>query len=74
MKLSATQFGAISLLGFFLLLIGGCAPKDKATEVTVAVDFGPAKQKELKKTVAVPERSTVFDALRSAFPVVTSGR
>jgi hypothetical protein len=74
MKLIATQFGAISLLGFFLLLIGGCASKDKATEVTVAVDFGPANRAALQRTVAVPERSTVFDALRNAFPVVTSGR
>lgn len=72
MRRIATQFGAI--LGMSLLLAGGCASRDKTVDVTVAVDFGPADRADLKKTVAVPERSTVFDALRNAFPVVTSGR
>jgi hypothetical protein len=74
MKRIATQFGAIPLLGFFLLLTGGCVSRDKPIESTVAVDFGPANRVELQKTVTVPERSTVIDALKSAFPVVTSGR
>ena len=71
MKQIARQFGV--LFGFILLL-GGCVSKDKTIEVTVAADFGPVDRAKLQQTVAVPERSTVFDALRTAFAVVISGR
>jgi hypothetical protein len=66
--------GAAPLLGLLLLLTGGCVSRDKKIDAMVAVDFGPANRVGLEKTVAVPERSTVFDALKSTFPVVTSGR
>ncbi|MGH7848467.1 MAG: hypothetical protein ACREQW_25290 [Candidatus Binatia bacterium] len=73
MKSIRITMSASFLLAVFLLL-GGCQPGDPSVAVTVAVDFGPANRTALEKTVAVPERSTVFEALRSAFPVVTSGR
>jgi hypothetical protein len=66
--------GAALLLGLVLLLTGGCVSGEKKIDATVAVDFGPANRAGLQKTVAVPESSTVFDALKSAFQVVTSGR
>jgi hypothetical protein len=72
MKRIMTQRGA--LLGLFLLLAAGCSSRENSVETAVTVDFGPADRAALKKTVAVPERSTVFEALRTAFPVVTSGR
>lgn len=61
-------------LGLLSFLAAGCQSGDNAMKVSVAVDFGPAKRAAVEKTIAVFERSTVFDALRSAFPVVTSGR
>jgi hypothetical protein len=73
MKRIAIKFGAARFLGFFLLL-AACASAGKTIDVTVAVDFGPAERAEIQKIVAVAERSSVFDALRAAFPVVTSGR
>jgi hypothetical protein len=73
MKPIAKSSGAALFIGIFLL-IGGCVSKDKTIEVTVAADFGPVDRAGLQKTVVVPERSTVFDALRTAFPIVTSGR
>jgi hypothetical protein len=45
---------------------------DKTIEVTVVIDFGPSAPRRLEKTVLVLEKSTVFDALRVAVPVVTS--
>lgn len=74
MKRIPTLKAAVLFLGFFLLPIAGCLSREKNTEVTVSVDFGPTNRPQLQKTVTVPEKSTVFDALRSAFPVVTSGR
>ncbi|HEX9444151.1 MAG TPA: hypothetical protein VGA73_08515 [Candidatus Binatia bacterium] len=74
MKPVTTPRGAVLWLGFFLLWSAGCLSSDQNTEVTVAVDFGPTGRPRLEKTVVVPEKSTVFDALRSAFPVATSGR
>jgi hypothetical protein len=65
---------ATSLVICLLLLTVGCGSGDKALEATVAVDFGPANRAEAQKTVRLPERSTVFEALRAAYPVVTSGR
>jgi hypothetical protein len=43
-------------------------------EVTVTIDFGPAGQRRCEKTVAVPEKSTVLDALSLLVPVMTSAR
>jgi Domain of unknown function (DUF4430) len=40
--------------------------------VTVTVDFGPADQRPLEKTVTVPEKSTVLEALMISVPVRTS--
>lgn len=71
-KVRASSF--LWCLGVLLSLSGGCQSGAKTVEVSVAVDFGPAGRPEAEKTVAVPERSTVFEALRAAFPVVTSGR
>jgi hypothetical protein len=73
MKRIAIKFAAVRILGFFLLL-AACASTGKTIDVTVAVDFGPANRAKLQKTVAVPESSTVLDALKSAYPIVTSGR
>ena len=44
----------------------------KAIEITVFVDFGSKTQIPIEKTVSMPEKSTVFDALRATAPVVTS--
>jgi hypothetical protein len=41
-------------------------------EVSVTVDFGPVAKPRFEKTVALPEKSTVLDALMAALPVVTS--
>jgi hypothetical protein len=56
-----------------LTALAGCTAR-KTFEVSVAVDFGPAQRPEVATTVLVPEGSTVFDALRAAFAVATSGR
>jgi len=64
----------LQCLGVLLLLSVGCQSGAKTMEVSAAVDFGPANRPERLTRVAVPEKSTAFDALRSAFPVVTSGR
>jgi len=63
-----------SLLFFIALGISSCTSQEKKIEVTVIADFGPADRPEVQNKVAVPERSTVFEALRAAFPVATSGR
>ena len=72
------RFKAQSFLLFcfaVVLGLGGCGPKDtNRVDVTVIVDFGPATRPQLQKEVKVPERSTVFETLKAAFPVVTSGR
>lgn len=54
--------------------LGGCTPSPNNVQVSVVVDFGPAGQPQVEKTVVLSERSTVFEALRAAFPVATSGR
>lgn len=46
----------------------------QGVEVAVSVDFGPISRPPLETTVTLAEKSTVFDALRLAFPVATSGR
>jgi hypothetical protein len=54
--------------------LGGCGQSGKKVDVSVAVDFGPAGRPLAEKTVGVALGSTVFEALRAAFPVATSGR
>jgi len=43
-------------------------------EVTVTIDFGPAGRQPFKAVVAVPDKSTVLDALLKSVPVLTSPR
>ena len=45
---------------------------DKTIVVTVIIDFRSKKQPPIEKTVTIPEKSTMFDALSAAVPVVTS--
>jgi len=54
--------------------LGGCGQSGKKLDVSVAVDFGPAARPLAEKAVAIASGSTVFEALRAAFPVATSGR
>lgn len=70
------RFGVGTLLLFIAISLGlgSCRSQEKSIDVTVMLDFGPVSRPQLEKKVAVPEGSTVFDALRAAFPVVTSGR
>jgi Domain of unknown function (DUF4430) len=44
----------------------------KTIEVTVVVDFSSTAMRRVEKTLTIPEKSTVFDALGAAVPVVTS--
>jgi|GEM_PF-6075069 hypothetical protein len=73
MNIIASNRAFVAALLFFVAL-SGCARSDKTVDVTVAVDFGPAGRPPLEKKVAVSERGTVFDALRGAFYIATSGR
>ena len=57
-----------------VVALGGCGQSGKQVDVSVAVDFGQAARPLAEKTVAIASGSTVFDALRAAFPVATSGR
>jgi len=65
-----------SLLLLVLLVSGlpACQQSENEVSVTVAVDFGPAGKSQVEKAVQLPAKSTVFDALREAYPVVTSAR
>ncbi len=76
MKTARFEARSFVLLVFaFILGLSACGPKDeKSVDVTVILDFGPATRPQLQKEVKVPERSTVFETLKAAFPVVTSGR
>jgi Domain of unknown function (DUF4430) len=47
-------------------------PDDKTIEVTVLIDFQSKAQPLIEKRFRILERSTVFDALSIAVPVVTS--
>ena len=47
-------------------------PNDKTIEVTVVVDFTSKATRRIEKTLTLPDKSTVFDALSVAAPVVTS--
>jgi hypothetical protein len=44
------------------------------TVVSVTIDFGSAGRQSFEATVTLANRSTVFDALQIAIPVVTSHR
>src|SRR5215510_11484579 len=44
----------------------------KTIEVTVVIDFRSKAQPLIEKTFMISEKSTVFDALSAAVPVVTS--
>jgi Domain of unknown function (DUF4430) len=46
--------------------------ENKTIEATVVIDFRSKTQLPIEKTVTVPEKSTVFDALSASVPVVTS--
>jgi len=63
---------------FLLVLLGSgisaCQQPEYEVSVTVAVDFGPAGKPGIEKAVKLPAKSNVFNALREAFPVVTSAR
>lgn len=65
---------AVLLLSFVVFGISSCTSQEKKIDVTVIADFGPANRPEVQQKVTVPEKSTVFEALRAAFPVATSGR
>jgi hypothetical protein len=43
-------------------------------EVTVTIDFGLTGKRQFEKTAAVPETSTVLDALMALVPIATSPR
>jgi len=45
---------------------------DKTIVVTIIIDFRSKTQLPIEKTVTIPEKSTMFDALSAAVPVVTS--
>ena len=62
------------LVPLIVVALGGCGQSGKTLDVSVAVDFGPAARPLAQKAVAVASGSTVFEALRAAFPVATSGR
>jgi Domain of unknown function (DUF4430) len=47
-------------------------PDEKTIEVTVVIDFRSKAQPPIEKTFTILEKSTVFDALSAAVPVVTS--
>jgi hypothetical protein len=43
-------------------------------DVTLTIDFGPADRRRFERTVNVPARSTVLDALMNSVPVITAPR
>ena len=45
---------------------------NKTIEATVVIDFRSKTQPPIEKTVTIPEKSTMFDALSAAVLVVTS--
>jgi Domain of unknown function (DUF4430) len=47
-------------------------PDSKTIDATVVIDFRSKSQRPIEKIVTIPEKSTVFDALSAAGPVVTS--
>jgi hypothetical protein len=47
---------------------------NKTIEVTVVIDFRSKTRLPIEKTVTMPEKSTVFDALRAAVPVIISSK
>ncbi|HSE88475.1 MAG TPA: DUF4430 domain-containing protein [Candidatus Binatia bacterium] len=49
-------------------------PNNNTIEATVVIDFRSKTQLPIEKTVTIPDKSTVFDALSATVPVVTSRR
>jgi hypothetical protein len=47
---------------------------NKTIEVTITIDFGSRSDRQIQETISVSEGSTVLDALRITFPVITSYR
>jgi hypothetical protein len=47
-------------------------PDENAIEIKVIIDFRSKRQPLIEKTFSILEKSTVFDALSIAVPVVTS--
>lgn len=47
-------------------------PDNKTIEAKVVIDFRSETQLPIKKTVTMPEKSSVFDALSATVPVITS--
>lgn len=45
---------------------------DEMVKVTVTIDFGPAGKPSVEKIIMIADKSTVFDALSSVVPVVSS--
>ncbi|MGH7825292.1 MAG: DUF4430 domain-containing protein [Candidatus Binatia bacterium] len=45
---------------------------NKTIAVTIVIDFGSQSERQIQKTINVPEGSTVFDALSITVPVATS--
>ncbi len=44
----------------------------KTIAVTITIDFGSVRHPPVESKISLPERSTVFDVLSRAVPVVTS--
>jgi hypothetical protein len=68
------SWNILLVVGLIGILVGACTTSAGDVEVSVAVDFGPAARPPIERTLKVAERSTVFEALRAAFQVSTSGR
>jgi Domain of unknown function (DUF4430) len=47
-------------------------PDENAIEIKIIIDFRSKRQPLIEKTFSILEKSTVFDALSIAVPVVTS--
>jgi hypothetical protein len=47
-------------------------PDEKTIRVTIVIDFSSQATGRIQKTVTIPQKSTVFDTLRVATPVITS--
>lgn len=45
---------------------------NKTIEVTITIDFGPVDRERIEKSVTIPVKSTVLDALSLSVPVATA--
>lgn len=46
--------------------------KSRGIQVTVTIDFGSFGARKIEQRVAVAEKATVLDALKSAVPIITT--